>query len=276
MIKTFAAVSAAALAVAATPAAAQDWSGFYIGGQAGYLKSSQDEGERILFDTNLDGNFNDTVRTAAAADAFSPGFCDGRPNGNAAAAGCSDDEDGAGEFGVRAGYDIQTSGGWVLGVVGEWTSTSAEDAVTGFSTTPASYTFQREVTSVAAIRGRIGYAMDTWMPYATAGYAMAQVDQSYSTSNTANSFSPTSGETDADGFQFGGGLDKRLTDRITVGVEYLYSDLDVNDALVVRTGPGTAPATNPFLLVNSQGTNQIRSSDALELHSFRVTAAVRF
>lgn len=277
MIKTLvAATSVAALAMVAMPAAAQDWSGFYIGGQAGWLAPSQDEGERILFDTNLDGTFTDTVRTAAGADAFSPGFCDGTPNGNNAGAGCSDDDDGAGEFGVRAGYDIHTSGGWVLGVVGEWTSTSAEDAVTGFSTTPASYTFQREVTSVAAIRARVGYAMDTWLPYVTAGYATAQVDETYSTSNTANSFTPTSGDTDADGFQIGGGIEKKLTDSFTVGVEYLYSDLDVNDSLVVRTGPGTAPATNPFLIVNPAGTNQIRSSDSLELHSFRVTAAFRF
>lgn len=29
------------------------------------------------FDTSLDGNFTDTVRTVAGADAFSPGFCGG-------------------------------------------------------------------------------------------------------------------------------------------------------------------------------------------------------
>ncbi|MFC5345908.1 outer membrane protein [Brevundimonas staleyi] len=277
MIKTLvAATSVAALSVVAMPAAAQDWSGFYIGGQAGYLKSSGDDGERILFDTNLDGTYNDTVRTGAGVDAFSPGFCGGTANGNNAGAGCSGDDDGAGEWGVRAGYDMHASGGWVLGVVGEWSSTNVKDAVTGFSTTPASYTFQREMTSVAAIRARLGYAMDTWLPYVTAGYARAQVDETYSTSNTANSFTPTSRDTDADGFQIGGGLEKKLTDRFTVGVEYLYSDLDVNDALVVRTGPGTAPATNPFLIVNPQGTNQIRSSDSIELHSFRVTAAFRF
>ena len=276
MIKTLAAVSTAALALAAMPAAAQDWSGFSLGVHAGYLKPSQESSERILFDTNLDGNYGDTVRTGAGADAFSPGFCDGRPNGNNAAAGCTGDDDGAGEFGVRAGYDWQTSSGWVVGLVGEWTSTSAEDAVSGFSTTPASYTFQREVTSVAAARVRLGYAMDTWLPYVTAGYAVAQVDQSYSTSNAANSFTPTRADTDADGFQVGAGLEKRLTDRFTIGVEYLYSDLDVNDALVVRTGPGTAPAPNPFLLVNPQGTDQIRSNDSVELHAFRVTAAIRF
>ena len=275
MIKTVTAVSAAALALVAMPAAAQDWSGPYIGGYAGYLMPSQDEDERILFDTNLDGSYGDTVRTTTAADAFSPGFCDGNPKANNAAAGCSDDENGTGEVGIRGGYDFQ-AGAWVFGVVGEIGVTGVEDAVTGFSTTPASYTFEREITSMAAVRARLGYAMGGYLPYVTAGYARANIEQDYSTSNAANSFTPTRNDTDADGFQVGAGVEKWLTSNITVGVEYLYSDLDVNDALVVRTGRGTAPATNPFLLVNPQGTNQIRSSDSIELHAFRVTAAVRF
>jgi len=276
MIKTLvAATSVAALAVVAMPAAAQDWSGLYVGGHGGYSKPSQDRDERILFDTNLNGAFADAVRTTAGVDAFGPGFCDGTPNGNNAGAGCSADEDGQGEYGVRAGYDYQM-GQLVFGVVGEWTSTSLEDSVTGFSTTPASYTFSRDVDSIAAVRARVGLDLGTWLPYVTAGYAVAQVDQSYSTSNTANSFTPTSSDSDADGWQAGAGLEKRLTDNVTVGVEYLYSDLDVNDPLVVRTGPGSAPATNPFLLVNAAGTDQIRGNDTIKLHALRVTAAYRF
>ena len=276
MIKTFvAATSVAALALAAAPAFAQDWTGFYVGGHAGYAKPDQDDDERILFDTNLNGFYADGVFTAAGADAFSPGFCAGTPNGNSVATGCTSDDDNTGEYGVRAGFDYQT-GPWVVGLVGEWASTSSEDAVTGFSTTPASYTFQRELTSVAAIRARAGLAMGSWLPYVTAGYAVGQVDQTYFTSNTANSFSPTSNDTDADGYQLGAGVEKRLGDHVTVGVEYLYSDLDVNDPLVVRTGPGTAPATNPFLIVNPAGTNQIRGNDTIKLHALRVTAAYRF
>ena len=276
MIKPFvAATSAAALALVAAPAVAQDWTGFYIGGHAGFANQRQDDDERILFDTNLNGAFADAVNTAAGADAFSPGFCDGTPNANNAVGGCSDDDAWSGDYGVRAGFDYQT-GPWVIGLVGEWASASSEDAVTGFSTTPASYTFQRELTSVAAVRARAGLAMGTWLPYVTAGYAVGQVEQTYFTSNGANSFTPTSRDTDADGYQLGAGVEKRLGDNITVGVEYLYSDLDVNDPLVVRTGRGTAPATNPFLLVNAAGTDQIRSNDTIKLHAFRVTAAYRF
>jgi outer membrane immunogenic protein len=275
MIRTFVALGALTAAVAVTPAAAQDWGGLYIGGYAGAQVQSQDEDERVLFDTNLDGTYTDTVRTTAGADAFSPGFCDGSPKANNAAAGCTDDDEAAGEVGLRAGYDWQ-AGPWVFGVVGEGSFTNVEDSVSAFSTTPANYAFQREVQNLFAARARLGYAMGRYLPYVTAGVARAEIEETFSTSNGANSFSPIRSDTSADGFQVGAGIETWLTDRITVGAEYVYSDLEVDDPLVVRTGPGTAPATNPFLIVNPQGTNQIRSSDSVELHGFRVTAAVRF
>ena len=273
MIRTIIAASAFALAV--TPAAAQDWRGFYVGGYAGAQVQSQDEDERVLFDTDLNGTYGDTVRTTMGADAFSPGFCDGSPKANNAAAGCTDDDEAAGEVGLRAGYDWQ-AGPWVLGVVGEGSITNVEDNVTAFSITPANYAFQREVQNLFAVRARLGYAMGRYLPYATVGLARAELEETFSTSNGANSFSPISNNNDADGFQVGAGIETWLTDSITLGAEYVYSDLEANDSLVVRTSQGTAAATNPFLLVNAQGTDQTRSSDAVQLHGFRVTAAVRF
>ena len=67
-------------AIAATPALAQEgnFNGFYVGGSVGYTAQSNDRGSSILFDTNRDGVFGDTVRTSTGADAFSPGFCGGR------------------------------------------------------------------------------------------------------------------------------------------------------------------------------------------------------
>lgn len=275
MFKTFAAVSAAALAMVAMPAAAQDWSGFYLGGYAGYQMLGDEENETLRFDNNLDGTFGDTVRTGAGVDAFSPGFCGGRPNGDNAAAGCSDDENGNGEVGLRIGYDWQ-AGPWVFGVLAEGGSSSLEDRVTGFSTTPANYVFQRESQYLLAARGRLGYAVGRYLPYVTAGYATSRIESNFSSTNVANVFTPRSFETDATGFQVGGGIETKVTDRVSVGVEYIYSDLEQDETHIVRTGPGTAPATNPFLIVNPLGTDQRRSSDGFESHSFRVTAAVRF
>lgn len=274
MLKTFAAVGVSALALAAGSASAQDWQGFYAGGFAGYQYQVQDEDETILFDTNLDGRFGDTVNTTAPANAFSPGFCDGRPQGNNAGAGCRDDDDGSGEFGARAGYDFQT-GPVVVGIVADFSKLNPQDSVSAFSTTPANYAFQREVQHLFGARFRLGLAYGRYLPYVTGGYASAQIEDNYSTSNTANSFTPTTQSQDADGYQLGGGIETRVTSNFSVGLEYLYTDIDT-DPLIVRTGPGSAPATNPFLLVNAAGTDQRRSSDKVELHAFRITGAWRF
>ena len=82
---------------------AQEWTGLYVGGHLG-LSKVRDGGESLLFDTNKDGNYGDTVRTLTGANAFSPGFCDGASLGNNAGAGCESDDD-KGTYGLRAGYD---------------------------------------------------------------------------------------------------------------------------------------------------------------------------
>ncbi len=71
-------------AAAAQPALAQssdDWTGGYVGGFVGQVMDPDDSSDRFLFDTNLDGRFGDTVTTAANADAFSPGSCNGVARG---------------------------------------------------------------------------------------------------------------------------------------------------------------------------------------------------
>ena len=153
MIKTIAS-SALALALVSTPALAQsvapDWSGPYVGIFGGYNQSNDDEDEILRFDRNLDGNYGDPVTTAAGANAFSPGFCGGAATSTGPSTGCKDDNDGV-EAGVRAGYDMQF-GNIVVGALAEYTVNNVQDTVTGFSTTPAFYSFTRELESTAAVR----------------------------------------------------------------------------------------------------------------------------
>jgi len=265
------AISALAV-VAAAPAAAQDWSGPYIAHHFGYSTLAEDDDETLLFDTNRDGTFGDTVNTSVPTNAFSPGFCAGSPKGNNASAGCDDDENTP-AFGVRLGYDWQ-AGNWIYGIVGEIELTDLSDSVTGFSTTPAAYHFRREVDSVAALRGRLGYAVNSdWMPYITAGVARADINRLYDTTNTANSFTPMGGS-DGNGYQLGAGVEKGMGDW-SFGVEYLYTSLKDED-YVVAVGPGTAGPTNPFRIVNPAGTDMIRSSDTFDNHSVRVVVSYRF
>ncbi len=276
--KTVAAAGVCALALMAGQAFAQDaqssWQGPYVGGFAGYANTQGDKDERLLFDTNLDGAYGDTVRTTAAADAFSPGFCNGTPNGNNAGAGCSKDRNQNGEIGLRAGYDWQF-GAIVAGVVGDVSLPGGEDAVTGFSTTPANYSFRRQIDTLVAARVRLGYTMGRYLPYVTGGYANGNVASSFASSNSANSFTPAKQDEWADGYQLGAGIETKVRSNISIGLEYMYTKLS-DGGHIVRVGTGTAPATNPFLLVNTQGTDLRRSNDDIELHSVRLTAALRF
>jgi len=268
-----AAACAALSALFAGTAAAQvgDWNGFYVGGHVGYAAQSDGDNETILFDKNLDGNFNDPVTTGTGANAFSPGFCSGRAIGNAPGAGCEDDEDGV-DFGVRAGYDLQT-GPWVFGGVVEYSSADVTDSVGAFSTTPASYTMTRELDSLLSARLRAGYGFGRYLGYVTGGVARGQISNSFETTNTVNSF-PQSGDDEASGYQLGLGAETHVSPRLRLGLEYLWTSLEDDGYRVRATGP--APATNPFIVTNTAGTDFKRSDDKFEFGSLRLTAAYRF
>lgn len=251
-------------------AQSSDWSGLYVGAHAGMSMQEDTDGETVRFDTNLDGAYGDTVRTAAGANAFSPGFCNGAALASTPG-GCPEEDSGF-EFGARLGYDWQF-GNFVMGVVAEGSKTNVRDSVTAYSTTPAFYTFTRKLDSVIAVRLRGGYAFGDNLIYATGGAARGQIDKSFFTSNTANSFRQSSSD-DADGYQLGGGFERKLTNDVTLGLEYIYTNLEDDGSTVRVAGP--APATNPFLLVNANGTDMRRSEDEFNIHSVRVTASYRF
>jgi outer membrane immunogenic protein len=269
--------AAAVVAVAfTTPAFAQSedsWTGFYVGGSVGATVQPNDQGSSILFDTNQDGNFNNVVNTSGGANAFSPGFCAGAATSSGPATGCANDKDGIEYFG-HVGFDKQM-GSFVLGVVGEVGKNDIRDSVTAFSVTPASYTFSRSLKYSAGLRLRAGFTPNgQTLFYATGGGAYGKIRNRFTTTNTANSFTGNS-DADAWGWSAGGGVDQKLSRNFSIGLQYLYTNLNDKDN-VVRVGPGTAPATNPFLLVNSSGTDIQRSDDKFRYHSIRATASFRF
>ena len=278
MIKTLSVASLTILlAGVAAPALAQstpDWSGPYIGISGGVVENDEDAGESLVFDRNFDGQFNDTVTTSTGANAFAPGRCDGAAIAQAVDSGCDVDPTGV-EASIRAGYDMQF-GRVVVGLIGELSAMDVEDSVTSFSSTPAAYVFTRQVENMAALRARIGFPVGPALLYATGGAATAKVKNSFRTTNTANSFTVRNDDDQADGYQLGGGVEWRLAPNLSLTGEYLYSNLQ-QDNYVVRVGPGSAPATNPFILApNTTGTDVTRSNDELELHAVRIGMNVRF
>ncbi len=263
------AVGAALPSMAA--ASEPSWTGGYFGLHGAYAFQPDDAMETVLFDTNLDGTFDDTVRTAAGADAFSPGFCGGRAQGSMTSAGCTDDEDGI-DVGARVGYDW-ARGSFVFGVVGEGAYGRLNDGVTAFSTTPASYTHGRKLRWLASARARVGWALGGSLVYATGGGARGGVDHSFATTNVVNTFTPTEEES-AWGYQVGGGVEFSVGARFRVGAEYLFTSLEDDDFQVHVAGP--APATNPFIRTNPAGTDMRRGGEDFTFGSARLVASYRF
>ena len=271
------AAAAAFTMVAGTASAAEDsgWTGFYVGVSAGLADRNEAGGETIAFDTNLDGKYGDTVNTAAGANAFSPGFCGGSFNTNAAPGGCRKDDDTDVEIAVRAGYDYQFAGNWVVGGVVEYSQLELQDAVTAFSVTPAAYNFTRKLTSTFAARARGGYAFDNLLVYGTGGYAVGNMKHSFRTTNTVNAF-PLSGGGDAKGYQWGFGAEYKILPNVSLGGEFIHTRLKDDDFGTRATNSGTTAATNPFLLVNTGGTGFLRTDHHFDYNSFRAVLSYRF
>ena len=277
MIKSLSLLAATAGLAIATGAHAQDtdhsndFNGLYVSGYGGYSTLDNNNGETVSFDTNRDGVYRDPVITAAGANAFSPGFCSGTATGNQNI-DCNNKRDGA-AYGGRIGYD-RRYGHIVIGALVEGGREEGRQNVTAFSTTPAFYEFSRQQKFNIGLRARVGYTPNGGVLfYATGGGEYAQFRNDFRTSNTANSFT-SNGDTDAWGFTYGGGAEVMVTRKISLGVEYLRSQLYDRSAYVA-IGAGTAPATNPFLR-NGGGTNIRPSYETQYNNSFRATVSYHF
>jgi outer membrane immunogenic protein len=271
---------ACGMAAIASPLAAQaqdtnrPFDGFYISGVVGLESLEDGDGDRLSFDTDGDGTFDDTVRTGAGADAFSPGFCAGSATSPARTCRGNRTDEG---YAVRVGYDRQLGAGPVVaGILVEGAKPGVEEFTTGFSTTPASYTFGREIDWSVTGRARLGIAPGEGrgLFYVTGGAGFARIERSFATSNTANSFTPANEDDWKFGWQAGGGAEVMLTQSIGLGLEYIYSRYE-DDDYVVAVGQGSAPATNPFLL-ESGGTDMRLANDHFDYHAFRASVNLRF
>lgn len=246
--------------------------GLYIQAVGGVGLLGKNRGT-FAFDTNRDGTFGDTVNTALGANAFSPGFANCGAYASTRGNNCSTDKTGA-EYAVRVGFDSRM-GDVVFGGLIEGSRNESIDRSSAYSTTPAFYRIDRKLDYAVSARARLGFTPGGGaLFYVTGGGSYAKIKHDFSTSNIANSFREERDGKMVWGWQAGGGTEIMLSNNLSLGLEYLYSRYD-DDKYSVAVGPGTAPATNPFLL-NGGGTNLRLQDTRFDTHAVRAVIGLRF
>ena len=210
------------------PAApAFNWTGFYVGGNAGGVLGS----ERVSQTLTAPAFF--AVDTAAVSSAASPTF---QP-GNATA-------------GAQAGYNYQY-GNWVIGGEVDFEYLGLRGANSGTFPFPSTLpggpagpptAFFTTTTSVSAdwlftARPRVGWAMHEWLVYVTGGLAVGRENFSQSIAILAP-FVETSGfATTRAGWTVGGGVEYAIARNWSIRGEYLHVDLGSIDTTGTLTPP---------------------------------------
>lgn len=192
-------------------APAYNWNGCYVGGDVGWI------GGRDRFDTYPSGSIS----------AFNPGPNNHSYTGNGSSV----------IGGVSVGCNWTATPNWVFGVVADLSGSGLKDTVSAdypaiVQTTPATTwtahneTLTKELPWLSTFRGRIGYAWNDTMLYATGGLAVARVKASLSYVAVGGVFSNVGSTSSTQtGWTVGGGLEHALDNRWSVKAEYLYVSL---------------------------------------------------
>jgi outer membrane immunogenic protein len=129
--------------------------------------------------------------------------------------------------GGQTGFTIQ-SGAWVFGVEGAFAGTTIDgDVKSPFF--PEADSYQVDVSSLAAVVGRLGYAWGRWLAYGKGGWAGADVELTL-----FDQVTPVRAKSSAwsNGYTLGGGAEYALSDGFSLGVDYAYIDLDTGRFVV--------------------------------------------
>ena len=191
---------AADMPVKAPPPAvvvAPSWSGFYLGGHGGvgWLRHEQNitsPNVTFLSCTTFSRNSTCAIRDTGAV------------------------------FGAQAGYNLQVQQ-WVFGVESDvsWTSLSKTGAFFPLPNPTVVYSVHDRIDWLASVRGRLGWAANDWLFYATGGVAF--------TNFTAGHFREGAGGIIMDrvdkakvGWVAGGGIEKMFNRNWSARAEFLH------------------------------------------------------
>jgi outer membrane immunogenic protein len=201
---------AGAACVAASPAAAQTWTGGYIGAHIGYGSGSSDANGA------LSGQWS--TETQALRDEVTNYI--------------SDDLDPQGLiYGIQAGYDHQTAGNLVLGVEADFSLMDVDDdRVSPLTPTVAfpalSYAASNSVDAkhMYSLRAKGGIAMGNSLIFVDAGWAWVKSRYSAALSSNGGYAKAGADSKTTDGFIVGAGFEHRVASNVSLRLHYNYTD----------------------------------------------------
>jgi outer membrane immunogenic protein len=202
------------------------WTGFYIGGNAGYMFGD---------DNRITTSGNQAVTIGNVAVGARPASVRNDPEGFTG--------------GGQIGYNLQF-GNVVVGLEADAAYTDFQRNVRVIGTTGAASDFRTDMGFLGTVRGRLGYAWDRVLVYGTGGFAYADVDNSarfFATPAagglTVTQFFGRRSEIET-GWTAGGGVEFALptsfslfgSNAVTFKAEALYYDLGRRNIIVADTG----------------------------------------
>ena len=232
-----------------SPAAAYNWTGWYVGGNVGY------------------GWGINSGPGVSVVDPAGPGFV-GFSSYFAAGGNRIQNLNPRGIIGGgEIGYNWSWSPSWVVGLVADFQGSGITAAATNMPTAPsfgvAATTAQSNADQIdwfGTVRAKFGFAENNWLLYATSGLAYGRVATSgsficVSAACAGLNFAGANSATNVGG-AVGAGLDYGLTSNWIVGVEYLYIDLGKQS--YTETQPALTPST--LTISNRAAANIVRAS----------------
>ncbi|GGD26864.1 outer membrane protein [Aureimonas glaciei] len=242
----------------AMAAPAASWTGLYIGIQGGGAFNPEDP-DNISLNTN---GFAGPI-IGNGVDAFGNNF--------------DSSFDSSFVGGAHLGYDYQM-GSFVLGAILDINAIDVKETASAFSNTPAFYTAQRSLDFLATARLRAGYTVTpSALAYVTGGLAYGEVDYGFSTDSPAvtgvNPAAIVNEDEDDFGFTVGAGMEVLVTDNISFGAEYLYTNLGGGDSFTRLSG---GPFDGSGAAVIPGNSTDFRSDGDFDFHTVTAKLSYRF
>lgn len=120
------------------------------------------------------------------------------------------------------GYNFQ-SGNFVFGLEGSLAAANFDGRFTApYLPATSAGSWTPNMSWLGTVGGRIGYSFGQWLPYVKGGFAAAEVGTPLQSAGQLGAFSQGA---PVSGWMTGVGLEYQINSKLSLGVEYLYTDL---------------------------------------------------